>query len=64
MKIAIPLYDRFTALDAVGPYEVVQRLPGAEIVWLPPSRARSARTPGSYTCTPKRPSRTCPTPTS
>jgi putative intracellular protease/amidase len=34
MKIAIPLYDRFTALDAVGPYEVVQRLPGAEIVWL------------------------------
>jgi putative intracellular protease/amidase len=34
MKIAIPLYDRFTALDAVGPYEVVQRLPGAEITWL------------------------------
>ena len=34
MKIAIPLYDRFTALDAVGPYEVLQRLPGAEITWL------------------------------
>ncbi|MBA3262015.1 MAG: DJ-1/PfpI family protein [Thermoleophilaceae bacterium] len=34
MKIAIPLYDRFTTLDAVGPYEVVQRLPGAEITWL------------------------------
>ena len=34
MKIAIPLYDRFTALDAIGPYEVLQRLPGAEIVWL------------------------------
>jgi putative intracellular protease/amidase len=34
MKVAIPLYDRFTALDAVGPYEVVQRLPGAEITWL------------------------------
>ena len=28
MRIAIPLYDRFTALDAVGPYEVLQRLPG------------------------------------
>ncbi len=28
MQIAIPLYDRFTALDAVGPYEVLQRLPG------------------------------------
>jgi putative intracellular protease/amidase len=34
MRIAIPLYDRFTALDAVGPYEVLQRLPGAEIAWL------------------------------
>ena len=34
MRIAIPLYDRFTALDAVGPYEVVQRLPGAELTWL------------------------------
>jgi putative intracellular protease/amidase len=34
MRIAIPLYDRFTALDAVGPYEVLQRLPGARITWL------------------------------
>jgi putative intracellular protease/amidase len=34
MKVAIPRYDRFTALDAVGPYEVVQRIPGAEITWL------------------------------
>ena len=29
MDIAIPLFDRFTALDAVGPYEVLSRLPGA-----------------------------------
>ena len=28
MDIVIPLYDRFTALDAVGPYEVLSRLPG------------------------------------
>ena len=34
MDIAIPIYDRFTALDAVGPYEVLQRLPGAQITWL------------------------------
>jgi putative intracellular protease/amidase len=34
MRIAIPLYDRFTALDAVGPYEVVQRLPDTTITWL------------------------------
>src|SRR5215216_1428907 len=39
MRIAIPLYDRFTALDAVGPYEVLSRLPGASVTWL-------AREPG------------------
>jgi putative intracellular protease/amidase len=33
MRIVIPLFDRFTALDAVGPYEVLSRLPGAEIIW-------------------------------
>jgi putative intracellular protease/amidase len=31
MQIAIPLYDRFTALDAIGPYEVLSRLPGARV---------------------------------
>jgi putative intracellular protease/amidase len=31
MKIAIPIFDRFTALDAVGPYEVLSRLPGATV---------------------------------
>lgn len=34
MQIAILLYDRFTALDAVGPYEVLSRLPGAEVTFL------------------------------
>jgi putative intracellular protease/amidase len=32
--IAIPLFDRFTALDAVGPYEVLSRLPGAEVTFV------------------------------
>lgn len=32
MLIAIPIYDGFTALDAIGPYEVLSRLPGAEVV--------------------------------
>ncbi|MFL5820456.1 MAG: DJ-1/PfpI family protein [Solirubrobacteraceae bacterium] len=31
MDIAIPLFERFTALDAIGPYEVLSRLPGAEV---------------------------------
>jgi transcriptional regulator GlxA family with amidase domain len=31
MEIAIPLFDRLTALDAVGPYEVLSRLPDARV---------------------------------
>ena len=31
MEIAIVLYDRFTALDAIGPYEVLSRIPGARV---------------------------------
>jgi putative intracellular protease/amidase len=34
MQIAIPLYDRFTALDAVGPYEVLSRLPDATVTFV------------------------------
>jgi len=33
-QIAIPLFPRVTALDAVGPYEVLQRLPGFEVVFI------------------------------
>ncbi|MFB7905631.1 DJ-1/PfpI family protein [Kitasatospora sp. NPDC056076] len=33
MRIAFLLYDDFTALDAVGPYEVLSRIPGAEVVF-------------------------------
>jgi transcriptional regulator GlxA family with amidase domain len=31
VKIAIPIFDKLTALDAVGPYEVLSRLPGATV---------------------------------
>lgn len=34
MQIAILLFDRFTALDAVGPYEILSRAPGAETVFV------------------------------
>ena len=34
MDIAILLYDRFTALDAIGPYEVLSRLPGAQVTFV------------------------------
>jgi putative intracellular protease/amidase len=33
MQIAILLYDGFTALDAVGPYEALAGLPGAKVVF-------------------------------
>lgn len=36
MEIAILLYDRFTALDAIGPYEVLSRLPGARVRFVAP----------------------------
>ncbi len=31
MDIAIPLFDRFTALDAVGPYQVLSMMPDATV---------------------------------
>jgi putative intracellular protease/amidase len=34
MQIAMLLYDRFTALDIVGPYEVLSRLPGAQTTFV------------------------------
>jgi putative intracellular protease/amidase len=39
MDIAILIYDRLTALDAVGPYEVLSRLPDASVTFV-------AATPG------------------
>jgi putative intracellular protease/amidase len=43
MKIAIPIFDRVTALDAIGPYEVLSRLPGADLkfVGLEPGPVRT-----------------------
>ena len=31
MNIAILLYENFTALDCIGPYEALSRIPGAEV---------------------------------
>ncbi|MGH9270075.1 MAG: DJ-1/PfpI family protein, partial [Ilumatobacteraceae bacterium] len=32
--IAIPLFPRFTALDGIGPYEVLQRIPGFDVTFI------------------------------
>jgi transcriptional regulator GlxA family with amidase domain len=34
VHFAIPLFPRFTALDAVGPYEVLQRIPNFDITFV------------------------------
>ncbi|MEO3813826.1 DJ-1/PfpI family protein [Sphaerisporangium sp. B11E5] len=39
MRVAIPLYPRFTALDAVGPYTVLAFAPGFDVTFI-------AETPG------------------
>jgi putative intracellular protease/amidase len=38
MNIAILVFDGITALDAIGPYEVLARLPGARVTFVAPSR--------------------------
>ena len=47
LDIAIPLYDRFTALDAVGPYEVLSRLPGASVAFVGESEGPVTNDSGS-----------------
>lgn len=34
MQIAVVLFDQLTALDGIGPYEVLQRLPGATVTFV------------------------------
>ena len=34
MQVAIPLFPRFTALDAIGPYEVLQRIPSIDVTFV------------------------------
>jgi transcriptional regulator GlxA family with amidase domain len=34
LQVAIPVFDQLTALDAVGPYEVMQRIPALDIVFI------------------------------
>ncbi len=34
LQVAIPLFARFTALDAIGPYEVLQRVPTIDVTFI------------------------------
>lgn len=46
-QIAIPLFPRVTALDAIGPYEVLQRLPDFEVIFVG-SNAGEVRTENGF----------------
>jgi transcriptional regulator GlxA family with amidase domain len=34
MQVVIPLFPRFTALDGIGPYEVLQRIPSIDVTFI------------------------------
>jgi len=34
IQAVIPLFDRFTALDGIGPYEVLQRIPAIDVTFV------------------------------
>ncbi|HWW67134.1 MAG TPA: DJ-1/PfpI family protein [Solirubrobacterales bacterium] len=38
MQIAILIFDKLTALDAIGPYEVLRSVPGWEVKFVAPAR--------------------------
>ena len=62
MNIAIPIFDRITALDAIGPYEVLSRLPDAKVTSSRPSPGPSGPRTGCSRCTPTGRSTSCPSP--
>ncbi|WP_030781218.1 DJ-1/PfpI family protein [Streptomyces sp. NRRL S-920] len=47
MQIAIALYERFTVLDAIGPYQMLYSLPGAETVFVA-EKAGPVRDDGNF----------------
>ncbi len=38
LQVAIPIFPKFTALDGVGPYEVLQRIPSIDVTFIGPER--------------------------
>ena len=63
LQIAIPLFPKFTALDAVGPYEVLQRIPHFDITFVGHERGEVRVRTGCSASPSTPPSRRCPRPT-
>jgi len=51
MHVAIPLYDGFTALDAVGPYTTLAYAPGVKVTFVAAGRGPVADDRGTLTIT-------------
>ena len=49
MQIAIPLFDHFAPLDAVGPYQVLVHLPGATVTFVAERPGGVSDESGSFT---------------
>ena len=63
LRIAIPLFPRFTALDAIGPYEVLAQVPAFGITFVGHARARCATATACSAWLSTAGSRTCRAPT-
>ena len=63
MKIAYVIYPDFTALDLIGPYEVISLWPDAELHWVATTPGPIGTDHGLRCCRRRRP-RSCPTRTS
>ena len=48
MRMAMPLFARVTALDAIGPYEVLQRLPDATVHFVGERAGATVRTENGF----------------
>ncbi len=55
MQIVIALFDRFTALDAVGPHQVLHHLPDAEVIFAASGFVASPTSPAPSPCSRRRP---------
>ena len=63
LQIAIPLFPKYTALDAIGPYEVLQRIPTFDIVFVGHAIGEVRSDNGMIGLTSTPPSRRCRRPT-
>ena len=64
MKIAILVFDKLTALDAIGPYEVLSRLPEADLRFVAKEPGMKRTDTGALGISADRRSARSPTPTS